>query len=71
MARKSAWRFAGELDRDGRPLAYFSGIPARDLNAEDVSELSDAGYRMIEVSPLYLASPVAKPAPEKEETCGN
>ncbi len=71
MARKSAWRFAGELDRDGRPLAYFSGIPARDLDAADVAGLSEAGYRIVEVSPLYQPGPVVKPATERDAADGN
>ena len=71
MARKSAWRFAGELDRDGRPLAYFSGIPARDLGADDVATLSEAEYRLVEASPLYQPGTAVKPAPEKEVADGH
>jgi hypothetical protein len=51
--RHGTWRFTGERSADGRPLRFFTGIPARDLAERDVTLLDDEQYATVEASDLY------------------
>ncbi len=56
--------FVGELHPvTGEPMAWFNGIPARDLSKEEVSDLTDEQYKMATNSELYQ---VTKPAKSSE-----
>jgi hypothetical protein len=70
MTRKHPWRFTGARDAQGQALEFFSGVPARDLTAEDVAALGDAEYALVEASGLYQLAGAAKTAPVKQEDAG-
>jgi hypothetical protein len=55
--RTAPWRYTGAHDAAGRPLEFFSGIPARDLTEQDVAGLSDDDYALVEASTLYAKKP--------------
>lgn len=59
--RTARWRYTGARDAQGQPLEFHTGIPARDLEEEDVAALSSDDYALVKASPIY--APVAdKPA---------
>jgi hypothetical protein len=39
--------YVGDRDIQGRPFEYYEGVPARDLEPEDVALLDDATVKMI------------------------
>lgn len=57
MSRVKALKFVGEYDDfDGKPLRFFPGIPARDLDEFDIANLTDEQYATVTgENPLYVA----------------
>ena len=51
--RTAPWRYTGDRDGDGRPLAFYTGVPARDLNDDDIAALSDAEYALVSAGVIY------------------
>jgi hypothetical protein len=51
--RHGTWTFTGERAADGRPLRFFTGIPARDLTERDIDRLDDDQYATVVASDLY------------------
>lgn len=74
--RPSALFFTGEYDVTGQPLEYFATVPARDLDEQDIANLTDEQLAMIQTErgegrpALYASSEPknrpARPAPEPE-----
>lgn len=60
MARPSRLRWIGALDHRGMPRAWVTGVPARDLDADDIGQLSDEALAAARASGLYEEP--AKPA---------
>jgi len=69
--RKSPWRFVGQKDAAGQPAEYIAGVPARDLTADDVAQLTDDNYAAVEASALYQSAQAPKPTKPAEVTDGN
>lgn len=63
--RVTEWRFTGKKDAAGVPHEYHTGIPARNLDADDVAALSDDEYKTVELSKLYVEK---SPAQEPKKT---
>jgi hypothetical protein len=59
--------FTGARDALGRPVEFFSGIPARDLHVRDYGRLTPDQQRMVWDSPLYGAGPDAESTPRPED----
>lgn len=59
--------YQGFGDRTGD---YFTGVPARDLESEDIAELTDEQYGDITggPSPLYIEPVPQKPPKEQKES---
>jgi hypothetical protein len=55
--------FTGARDAQGRPVEFYSGVPARDLMVRDYQRLTAEQQRMIWDSHLYGAGPDAESAP--------
>jgi hypothetical protein len=51
--RHGTWRFTAERNAAGKPLRYFTGIPARDLTDRDIDRLDDDQYATVVASDLY------------------
>jgi hypothetical protein len=51
--RQAPWRFTGTYGPNGHPNEFFVGIPARDLDQNDIDALSSDEYEIVKVSPLY------------------
>jgi|APGre2960657404_1045060.scaffolds.fasta_scaffold179164_2 hypothetical protein len=73
MMRTSPWRFVGARDAQGQPAEWYVGIPARDLTADDVANLSEEQYAVVAASALYASaqSPKAAKPVATEVTNGN
>lgn len=69
--RKSPWRWLGQADANGVPVNFFIGIPARDLTADDVANLTDEQYATVEASKLYEQATVKPSRPVTEVPGGN
>lgn len=71
--RKSPWRWTGTTLANGAPAEFFVGIPARDLSAEDVANLTDEQYATVEASTLYegVVAPKAAAKAAAEVTNGH
>jgi hypothetical protein len=72
MKRPERLLFKGKKGADGRPVAYYPGVPARNLEAADIARLSDeqikditAGEAPMYVAPEPKAPPKPKTAPKK------
>lgn len=63
MARPKALRFAGKNDPNGY---HFAGVPARDLTAADIANLSDAQLADITGGDTPLYVPIEKDEPQPE-----
>lgn len=64
--RHGTWRFTGERSADGRPLRFFTGIPARDLAQRDIDRLDDDQYAAVEGSDLYEKATAPKAEAKRE-----
>lgn len=54
MSEDIVYKFTGQRDRDGNPLEYAVGIPARDLTAADVQAVKALGLiDELEALPIY------------------
>lgn len=45
--------FVGSRDNEGRPVEFFSGIPARNLFQRDIDRLNDEQRDIVKGSHLY------------------
>jgi hypothetical protein len=52
---KLLFKFVGEMNPDGTPAEFHSGIPARDLHESDRALLTDEHLVTLAASPLYEA----------------
>jgi hypothetical protein len=52
---KLLFKFVGEMNPDGTPAEFHSGIPARDLHESDRALLADEHLVTLAASPLYEA----------------
>lgn len=72
MARAKALKFTGRYDASGQPDRWFSGIPARNLDAAEVKGLSDEEYANATggADPLYVADESTPKTPAPRPTAG-
>ena len=66
MTEDVALKWAGNYDAQGRPVAFFAGVPARDLTAAEVAALPKDQAAEIVTSGLYT-KPERKPAKKAGE----
>lgn len=72
MARAKTLRFTGKRNAQGEPDRWFVGVPARDLDAVEVKQLSDEDYTNITggTSPLYVDAAAAPKADARKPAAG-
>jgi len=51
--RTAPWRYTGDRDGDGKPLAFYTGVPARDLDPDDIAALTDDEYAQVSAGVIY------------------
>ena len=66
MGRAKELRFKGKRNANGDPIEFLAAVPARDLDAQETAELTEAQYGEAIASGLYepagAAPQVSRPA---------